>query len=451
MSSDLILHPWDERYHALVAKNMLAHPLRPTLFETPLLDYDYKMWTYNHIWLHKQPLSLWGIMSSLALFGVNTFAVRIPSILLTSLGTIISYQFGRKLFNRRVALFSSFFYAINGLILEITSGRIATDHVDIFFLFFIQLAIYLAWEFAQRKSLLLNLLCGICIGLAILSKWLPALIVLPIWGAFVLYSKRFTFKEFLIHGLILILPIVAVALPWQVYIHAQFPLEAAWESTFNQKHIFETLDVQPQPWYYHFTMLRINYGELIYLPLLWFAYKTIKKRTNWKYWALFIWIIIPYLFFSIVQTKMQGYTLFAAPAVFVILGLFIHYLIRFRKNFTYKWVPILGLILLIGLPIRFSIERLKPFQTVEISRWQTDILDLSKEIGNAEKVVVFNVNHPIELMFHSNCTAYNSGPTPEVIQSLLKEGYTIYVNQPNKFEEDGIIKYLMYESLVDEN
>ena len=426
---------------------MLNHPLIPTLFENPVLEYDYRMWTYNHIWLHKQPLPLWGIMSSFAVFGVNTIAVRIPSILLTTLGTFISYQFGRKLFNHRVAFFASLFYATNGLILEITSGRVATDHVDIFFLFFVQLAVYLAWEFAQRKSVLINVLCGVAIGLAILSKWLPALIVLPIWGAFVLHSKQFNFKSFLTHGIILILPIIAIALPWQLYIHSNFPLEAAWESSFNAKHIFETLDVSPQPWYYHFTMLRINYGELIYLPLLWFGYKTIKKRTNWKYWGLFILIVIPYAFFSIAQTKMQGYTLFAAPAIFVVLGLFIHYIIRYRNNFRYKWLPILGLILLIGLPIRFTVERLRPLRTVEIPKWQEDIDELSQKIGTQNKVVVFNVSHPIELMFHANCTAYNSLPAAETIEDLIEDGYTVYVNQEHESKNQKH-RTIYYHSLM---
>ncbi|MFK7785225.1 MAG: ArnT family glycosyltransferase [Crocinitomicaceae bacterium] len=448
LSSDLFLHPWDERYHALVAKNMLNHPLRPTLFETPFLDYDYKMWTYNHIWVHKQPLPLWSIMSSLALFGVNTFAVRIPSILLTSLGAIISYQFGKRLFSRRVGFFASGFYSINGLILEISSGRIATDHVDIFFLFFVQLAVYLAWEFAQRKSIYLNILCGIAIGLAILSKWLPALIVLPIWGGFLLHFRQFRFKEILFHGLTLIAVIALIALPWQIYIHSAFPLEAVWESSFNKQHLFEVLDVQAQPWYYHFTMLRINYGELIYLPLIWFAFKTIRKRTNWKYWSILIWITIPYIFFSLAMTKMQGYTLFAAPAVFLVLALFIDYLIRFRKRFNYRWVPVLGIILLIALPIRFSLERLKPFQTVATPEWQQDIDDIAKEIKHQKKVIVFNVNRPIELMFHSNCTAYNTIPSSEKIAKLIKDGGTIYINQKTEMEQTEIRK-IWYPSLAE--
>ena len=62
---------------------------------------------------------------------------------------------------------------------------------------------------------------------------------------------------------------------------------------------------------------------------------------------------------------------------------------------------------------------------------------------------MFNVNHPIELMFHANCTAYNSGPSPETIQKLLNQGYTIYVNQKTKFEEEGI-RSISYKSLLTE-
>jgi hypothetical protein len=57
--SDTFLHAWDERYHALVAKNFISNPFMPVLYKTPLLPYDYHQWVINHIWLHKQPLTLW--------------------------------------------------------------------------------------------------------------------------------------------------------------------------------------------------------------------------------------------------------------------------------------------------------------------------------------------------------------------------------------------------------
>jgi len=80
---DPFLHAWDERYHALVAKNLLKHPLLPTLYDTPLLDQDL-LWVGGHIWLHKQPLTLWLISGSIYLFGNTDFAIRIPSIVLST-------------------------------------------------------------------------------------------------------------------------------------------------------------------------------------------------------------------------------------------------------------------------------------------------------------------------------------------------------------------------------
>ena len=72
---DPFLHAWDERYHALVAKNLLKHPLVPTLYDLPLLDQDL-LWVGSHIWLHKQPLALWLISGSISIFGNTDFAIR---------------------------------------------------------------------------------------------------------------------------------------------------------------------------------------------------------------------------------------------------------------------------------------------------------------------------------------------------------------------------------------
>jgi 4-amino-4-deoxy-L-arabinose transferase-like glycosyltransferase len=71
VASDPYLHPWDERYHALVAKNIISEPLKPTLYEDPVLPYNYKQWHKNHIWVHKQPMPLWMMAASMNVFGVN--------------------------------------------------------------------------------------------------------------------------------------------------------------------------------------------------------------------------------------------------------------------------------------------------------------------------------------------------------------------------------------------
>ena len=75
---------------------------------------------------------------------------------------------------------AAFFYSINGLIIELAAGRVATDHADTFFLFFVELAVFLTICFVQKKKTVYNLMAGVAIGAAVLSKWLPALIVLPV-------------------------------------------------------------------------------------------------------------------------------------------------------------------------------------------------------------------------------------------------------------------------------
>jgi 4-amino-4-deoxy-L-arabinose transferase-like glycosyltransferase len=137
VSMDAGLHPWDERYHALVAKNMVSEPLKPMLYQYPAIEYNYTDWTNNHVWIHKPPLPLWSMAASIAAFGNTPFAVRLPSVLLTVWAIWLLFLLGRRLFNIKVGFLSSFLFAINGLIIEITGGRTATDHIDVAFMVWI--------------------------------------------------------------------------------------------------------------------------------------------------------------------------------------------------------------------------------------------------------------------------------------------------------------------------
>ena len=136
-ASNSYLHAWDERYHALVAKHLIDHFLTPTLYEHPLLPYDYKNWTCNHIWLDKQPLALWLMALNIKVFGLHPWAVRIPSVLLSTIGIKLVYNIGKSLYNSNTAFIAAFLFSIHGLIIELTAGRTDTDHVDIAFLFFV--------------------------------------------------------------------------------------------------------------------------------------------------------------------------------------------------------------------------------------------------------------------------------------------------------------------------
>jgi 4-amino-4-deoxy-L-arabinose transferase len=434
-SSDFFLHTWDERYHALVAKNMIQHPLTPTLYDNPILPYDYKNWTGNHIWLHKQPLPLWTMAVSMWLFGINEIALRLPSIILTTIGIWLSFFIGRYFFNKKVGYLTAFFFSINGLIIELTGGRVATDHIDIFFLFFIELAIVFSILFAQKQKTVFNLLAGVSIGAAILSKWLPALIVVPIWLLIVMDSGKFKLKEIFFHLIILLTTCILIFLPWQFYIYEAFPVEATWEASFNFKHITEVLEERTGPFYYFIDRIRINYGELIYLPLIWFLWKTFKNIRDKKRLAISIWVLVPLLFFSIAKTKMQAYIVFVSPALFLMTSDFFFMLNDYKKNHKLKWFFNLVLLLLIALPARYMIERVKPFEKNNRNPdWAINLQKLNDR--KISKGVLLNYDKPIEAMFYTNLTAYQNIPDRNKITDLIANGYTVIINDDGKLPDD---------------
>jgi len=423
--ADLYLHAWDERYHALVAKNFLKHPLLPTLYDNPLLPFNYKGWDMNHVWLHKQPLPMWLMALSMKSFGVNEIALRLPSILLSSLSIYFTYYIGAYLFNKQTGLLAAFFHSINGLVIEITGGRVATDHYDILFLVFIELAILLSIAYVKTNKRFLHLLIGASVGAAILTKWLPALIVIPIW--YLLVCRKDDQKNILINFALLSFACIAFFLPWQIYIMNTFPLEAQWEYNYNLLHILEPLQGHSGSFFYHFNKIRIIFGELIYIPILWFLYVIYRRRANLNIIIIGIWFLVPYIFFSAIQTKMQGYILFAAPSIFILLAYFWWKQFKIRRKTKYPKLLILFLILLIVLPIRYSFERVKPFHKLNRNpKWAVTLKNLDEKIipNNA---VLFNIDYSIEAMFYSEIVAYPYLPTADQVMYLNNKGYNIYV------------------------
>jgi 4-amino-4-deoxy-L-arabinose transferase len=428
MATDFYLHEWDERYHALVAKNLINHPLRPTLYDNPVLPYDFQNWANNHIWVHKQPLPLWTMAASMSIFGTNEIALRLPSVLITTIGILLMFKIGSYFFNQIIGYISALLYSINGQIIELAGGRLATDHVDIFFLFFVELAIFFTILFIKKKKTFLTILVGISLGAAILSKWLPALIVLPVWLLMVIHSKEFNFKTIIVQFSILLFTSIVVFLPWQLYIHRVYPIEAHWEATFNLKHLAEALDGQTGPFYFFVDRIRINYGDLIYLPLGWFIWKMIKNRTDLNRLSIFCWFFIPFIFFSFVKTKLPAYLLFTSPALFMMTAEFWEELYKVRHNKKYRWIIILTLFLLIAFPVRFTIERMKPFQKRDRNpQWVIDLKELNNK--HITRGILLNYPNPVEVMFYTDLIAYQYIPDESSIFDLIGKGYTIIVNE----------------------
>ncbi len=407
VSLDPMLHPWDERYHALVAKNLLSDPLHPMLIKEPAISFEKENWTGNQTWVHKQPLPLYSMAMSIAVFGTKAWAVRLPSVLLGSLCTFFVFIIGFRLWDEKVGLIASFLYATNGFLIEQAGGRVPTDHIDAFHLIFTLSSIAMVVEYHVRQKDGFLYLAGVFLGCAILSKWLTALIVFPVF--FFLSFRDIGFKSFLISCIKIALPAIIVAAPWQIFIYQNFPEEAAIESASNWAHIIEVLDGMEGGPLFHIDKIRMLFGDFIYLPLILFVYLIIRRGLFSKEMAVFIWLFIPLLFFSLVATKMRGYTSFAAPALFLMSAVS-WFEIRDMVQEKHRKIW-LGLgILCLGLSLRFSFERIKFFQSQEEAIAIRESIFKLEELGMQDGVVVFNNPYPIESMFFNGGTSYSWCP-----------------------------------------
>jgi len=432
MIGDGFLHTWDERFHALVAKNLMGTPLKPMLYASPVLPFDPANWTCNHIWLHKQPLSLWSIAASLSCFGINEIAVRMPSLILSLLSVLLIYRISYHFFSRKVALLAAFFLSINGFLLELASGRTATDHIDIHFLFFILLTLHLGLKSIRDQKLTYWILAGITLGFAVLTKWLPALLVLPLLFIVLHHRKEHSFLNNIGRLLLMFGIAVIVFGPWQFYIHNKFPIEADWESTYNFKHLFMQLEGHQKPWYYFFIRISTHYSELIWGVILWFAYDAYRKKWPLRHCFLLCWFIMPFIFFTLAQTKMPAYMIIGAPPLFIMTGVAILRLVQLLKSKSEVgqvkyYLAVFVTAALFLLPLRFTIERLKP---LEPSFAQTlpaieDLKNYSNHPTLNKKTVILNYPYPIQGMFYTDAVFYDFGTAQKTIDSLHAHNYHI--------------------------
>lgn len=428
MASDHYLHDWDERYHALVAKNLMKHPLKPTLYENTVIQNDYKAWVGNNVWLHKPTVPLWFISASETLFGANEYAVRLPSLLISLLGVYLTFLIGCNLFDQRVGLLAAFLHSINGIVLEVAGGKLASDHVETFFDIFIEAAIFFCIiSIIKKNRYHLTFLSGVFIGLAIISKWFPAMVVFPVWLTGAIFSRKFTVKEIVSHMMVMVFGCVIVSLPWFIYMLHQFPQEARWEIYRSVVAYSESIEGWSADWWYYINYVEIIFGEIVYIPLIYAIYRLFKDKKEWALKMLSFWWVIPVVIFSFGVTKRHPYLLISTPAYCVLTAWYWFYLKDTVVNKKYNWLKITVLVLLIALPIRLNIERMKPFNREDLNpQWAKQIRALNQQIKE-KQVVIFNSEYPIETMFYTNFTAYSGIPDSSFVKKFVLNGYTPYI------------------------
>ena len=322
----------DESFHALVAKNLTKHPLVPTLIDRPWLEYDWRDWQSNHVWLHKPIVPLWQMAASMKALGTSTLAMRLPSVLLATAAVWLTYAIGRELVgDRRIALIGAAIQALHPGITALVQGYVFSDHIDIAFLFWVELAVWCLVRAVKAGSLGWTIAAGAAQGVAYLSKTYPAFVVtgvallawlLPLWG----FARQSTLRFRGRHVLILLAATLVTAAPWTIYCLIRFPREFYWEQLQVFRHLTHDVEQWAAPW----DRLVFDFSLRIYL---WFypavlVATVLMLRAAWRekslaLWLLLAWglgVLIPH---TLATSKTMTATLIGWPPFFLLLGVLI--------------------------------------------------------------------------------------------------------------------------------
>ena len=450
---DPFLHNWDERFHALVAKNMMKFPFKPMLHSNPIFPYNFADWSTNHIWLHKQPLFLWQMAFSMKNFGVNEIAMRLPSVLMGTISIYFIYKIAEFWFkSETTAYLAALIFTFSNYQLGLTSGRYALDHNDVAFTFYVTASIWALTRYIHSNfKIHWAIIIGIFVGCAVLNKWLTGLLIYGGWGLNILIDKnyRHDYKKYFHFALSVIIACI-VFLPWQIYISNNFPLESAFELNANSKHITEAMQNQHGGYFYHIRFLPEAYGSVFLIFLFVglahiFAGKVADKKLSIAYLSMVGFL---FFFFSIiVKTKMPAFVYPASAIIIPIIALGITKSFEFLTE-KYPKKMAFGIPTIVLLLVYFDLNPSEiAKQSSETFMERNAILNntrVYKSLNDTivSKYIILNCKsfEDKDLMFYKNSTAYAWYPNKIVFDSLQHAGYKFatFKNHNNQILPDYI-------------
>jgi 4-amino-4-deoxy-L-arabinose transferase len=434
IQADPFLHDWDERFHALVARNMMETPFAPTLQREIVGEYDPFSWCCNTIWLHKQPLFMWQMALSMKIFGANEWALRLPSAIMATIMVFFLYRCTFLLSKRTdIAFLAAALLTCSGFQLQLISGIRGMDHNDIALQFYV-LASFWAWAERSQKAQphwIWMIFIGLFAGAAVLNKWLIGLAVFLPWGLLTL--RQMSQKRSIWPAapfLLALATCVAVFLPWQIYILQQWPTLAAHEFEFNRRHLSEALEGHSGTIFYYLEHMAEMVGSYIYylFPLGAFAFYRHSHQLDKNLLFAFSLILgFVFCFFSFfVATKVMAHFFFVAPFLYI----FVAAAISFFSQLWRPILPVLGLTAMaFALQPLFFIDYFSPDNTARNHKIANAEVyrNLQSQLPEGCRTVA---NLPdfgqIELQFYApqlRATAWS--PQPHILDSLAQKGEKI--------------------------
>jgi 4-amino-4-deoxy-L-arabinose transferase-like glycosyltransferase len=316
----------DEPRYAQIAREMLARHdwIVPTLNGAP--------------WLEKPALLYWKMMNSYSIFGVSDWAARVPAAFHAT-AVVFGIFFFMRRFRFAAELDAAMIAASSAGMIGF--GRGASTDMLVSAPFALAMMCWWTWHQTSKKLWLL-LFYGL-LGVGALAKGPvgPALAVLVV-GAYAVFRRdsKIFLRTISILGFALFF---AIVLPWYLAVQHKVPqFFRVFFIEHNLERFGTNLYQHAQPFWYYIPVF-----VLATLPWTVFALPALVNagRDATKLWRnvkaqppagtaepaddglssfLFLWTLVPIVFFSISHAKLPGYILPAIPAAALLTADYLH-------------------------------------------------------------------------------------------------------------------------------
>lgn len=423
------IRQWDE-------SSLAVNALEMALNGNPLVKY---MGGEIDLINTKPPLAIWFIIGCMKIFGYTEFALRLPSAVCALATVFIIYIFCRYYLNDSLAAF------LSGLVL-ITSIGFTGEHVArtgdydavlVLWIIIYSLSYFIFLETKEkRKKKIFLTITTVALVLAVWTKGIAGLLVLPSLFIYTIYKKKV--KDLFLSPSTYICAIAFIALSLSYYFLREFYSSGFLKAVLENELTGRYMDVVPGGTqrgflYYLRGMLSYRFRPWIYLlPLCWIATfaKQVKIIRNFSVFGL-IYFFSYFFIISYSKTKFHWYDAPLYPIASLMVGLNLAtligaFIIFLRKKF-FKQVPLfqdkIVYCLIIGslffLPYLKNLHEVYqdiPFRENNKSITDVSLLyrdyfkelrNFSSEIRPSKSIVINTVEYNLPLLYYVQAAEVN--------------------------------------------
>lgn len=297
----------------------------------------------------KPIFSYWMQALSISLFGLNEWAIRLPSAIAGSLWLFVGYQFVKEQFNLQSAYYFVAMMALVFWVMIIARAGTADAWLNLF----ITLTVLNIWRYSNNPQRNTLLLVYFWMALGILTKG-PVAILVPLLTAGISLSLQHKLKLFLraIFNPLGWCVLLIVVSPWLFLVYQEQGIGFFHGFIFehNLNRFSQTKEQHGGQFYYYLLLLPV-----ILLP---FSSALIGVVTQFKtFWRkpleqfLLIWFLVVLTLVSLSKTQLPHYLLYGLTGLVMIIAHYRETLLKSAKGLSF---PLIFLAFCGALPFIFS-------------------------------------------------------------------------------------------------